>query len=77
MRSVALLAQMVSLIRIYRNLFEKIIITSDLYIKFRSVCLSVRLQQPFSAPSRSTLANEVPNESSLPREGLDYIFMAV
>ena len=46
-----------------------------LYIHFVvSICLYICLQQPFSAPSRSTLANEVPRESSFP-EMVKIIFL--
>ena len=48
------------------------IIFVHLSIHFRSV----REMQLFSAPRRPTLASEVPIETSLPREGPDYIFKA-
>ena len=42
-----------------------------------SMDFSVCLQQPFSAPRRLTLVDEVPKETSKPKEGREYILRAV
>ena len=43
----------------------------------RGVYQYVCQQQPFSAPSRKTLANEIPKESSYAGEGRDCVRKAV